>query len=83
MGVVIGNVKCLKYDKNDSKFYGKGAFVGDTINVWLNNGTRFRGKILSFSGRDITFDASGQWCTCSLDDIKNFEVTFRGNALTQ
>lgn len=45
MGVVIGNVKCLKYDKNDSKFYGKGAFVGDIVNVWLNNGTRFRGRV--------------------------------------
>lgn len=48
MGVVIGNVKCLKYDKNDSKFYGKGAFVGDIVNVWLNNGTRFRGKFCRF-----------------------------------
>lgn len=82
MAVVIGNVRCLKFDKEDSKFYSRGAFLNDFINVWWKDGSQMRGQLTSLSGGSVTILCeNGVRVSRPVDNIHSFEVVFRNNEL--
>ena len=52
-------IPCLSYNQANEKYYAKKAFVGDTVDFWLNNTSRLVGvidKIDGFYGLHYTYD---------------------------
>lgn len=47
MGVCLKRVACLSLDTEDEKYYNKKCFVGDTVTLFLTNGSNIQGNIKS------------------------------------
>lgn len=78
MGVCLKRVTCLSLDTENEKYYNKKCFVGDTVTLFLTNGSNIQGNIKKLGNREIKIIAKDNKCySFNYSSIRSFSLDFR------
>lgn len=78
MGVCLKRVACLSLDTEDEKYYNKKCFVGDTVTLFLTNGSNIQGSIKKLGNKEIEITARDNKCySFNYNNIRSFNLDFR------
>ena len=79
--VGVRRIQCLSMAKEDEKWYGKKALVGDTIRVFTKLGvvSGVLKKINSVKVEVLCDNDKGRVACLPLSEISSFEVVYRGD----
>lgn len=78
MGVCLKRVTCLSLDTENEKYYNKKCFVGDTVTLFLINGSNIQGNIKKLGNQEIEITAKDNKCySFNYSSIRSFNLDFR------
>ena len=78
MGVCLKRVTCLSLDTENEKYYNKKCFVGDTVTLFLTNGSNIQGNIKKLGNQEIEIIAKdNKGYSFSYSSIRSFNLDFR------
>lgn len=71
-------IPCLSYNQANEKYYAKKAFVGDTVDFWLNNTSRLVGVIDKIEkDRLVIIGDMNKKIEIKYKDIKSYMIIYR------